>query len=83
MEKRANNCNLLSEKNKYHCNNPSRENNEEKIPPPDPSKFVPESLLRNEIPRDVSTNKKNNIENESDDEEIDTQKELQNGTSEE
>ena len=43
------------------------------MPLPDPSKSVPENLLRNELPRDISINKQSNINKELDGEEIYTQ----------
>ena len=63
---------LFQKSFKHYCNNPNRDDNGEKIPLLDPSKFVPTSLLRNELPHDVSVNENNNTEKESNNEEIDT-----------
>ena len=54
--KKSNNCNPVSEKYKYYCNKPNRDDKKETIPPLDLSKIVPESLLRNELPHNVSIN---------------------------
>ena len=43
------------------------------MPLSDPSKFAPKSLLRNELPHDVSINDESNKGNKSDDKEIYTQ----------
>ena len=41
-----------------------------KIPSPNPTKFFPESMFREKLPHNVSTNENDNTEDNSDDEEI-------------